>query len=426
MDRHSLIKKIIDFIIFQIKAIRRDGFLQKARQFWKITFTALWTFVRIVPIICKAIPLILAVRVLRPLITIRFGSIDSSRLGHFAFHTEIYLCNRDAGLDNNQTYDIFYYDRSVCNQQLKIMWDRLLHINSLSKYLQLVNRCLPGHEPHEINLTTARDVLGLFERIPAHLNFTAEEEEQGQKALREMGIPEGAPFICFHNRDSVYLSTVSPHIEWNYHDYRDSSIYNFIPAMEELTSRGYYAIRMGAFVKEEIASTNPMLIDYSTKYRNDFMDIFLTAKCYFYIGDPCGLHTLPTIFRRPFATTNSIQFEHLISWFPNKLLILKKLFLRKENRLMTFREIIESNVGKFDNTLQFEEAGIEIISNTPEEITDLAIEMDERLKGTWQASEEDEWLQKRFWSFFNNSELHGKIVSRAGAEFLRQNRALLD
>ena len=52
--------------------------------------------------------------------------------------------------------------------------------------------------------------------------------------------------------------------------------------------------------------------------------------------------------------------------------------------------------------------------------------MDERIKGTWQSTEEEEELQQRFWSLFKPSELNRVFLSRIGAEFLRQNRELLD
>jgi hypothetical protein len=52
--------------------------------------------------------------------------------------------------------------------------------------------------------------------------------------------------------------------------------------------------------------------------------------------------------------------------------------------------------------------------------------MDSRLNGTWVNSPEDDELQKRFWSLFRSSQYHGTIVSRIGADFLRENRALLE
>ena len=70
--------------------------------------------------------------------------------------------------------------------------------------------------------------------------------------------------------------------------------------------------------------------------------------------------------------------------------------------------------------------GIEVIENTPEEILAVAVEMDERLKGIWRTTEEDEELQRRFWSLSKPSELNRVFVARIGAEFLRQNRELLE
>ena len=92
---------------------------------------------------------------------------------------------------------------------------------------------------------------------------------------------------------------------------------------------------------------------------------------------------------------------------------------------MTVGEIINSGVGRFLYTEKYENMGIELIENTPEEILDVVDEMDQRLKGTWQMAEEDEELQMRFWSYFKSSDLHGVICSRIGAKFLRQNKELL-
>ncbi len=83
-------------------------------------------------------------------------------------------------------------------------------------------------------------------------------------------------------------------------------------------------------------------------------------------------------------------------------------------------------VGRFINAGEYEQAGIEVVDNTQEEIAAVAVEMDERLNGTWLTTEEDEELQSRFWSLFKHSELHGVLLSRIGAEFLRQNRDLLE
>ena len=68
--------------------------------------------------------------------------------------------------------------------------------------------------------------------------------------------------------------------------------------------------------------------------------------------------------------------------------------------------------------------------NSPEEIRDLVVEMDERLNGCWIEKKEDSLLQKRFWSIFEDGikslnlkkPVHGKIKARFGAKFLRENQ----
>ena len=93
---------------------------------------------------------------------------------------------------------------------------------------------------------------------------------------------------------------------------------------------------------------------------------------------------------------------------------------------MTILEIIESGAGRFLRTEEYEKAGIELLENTPQEILDACIEMDERLKGTWNTTEEDDVLQKAFWDNFKSSDLNVVMQSRIGAKFLKQNRDLLE
>ena len=248
----------------------------------------------------------------------------------------------------------------------------------------------------------------------------------GSGALRDLGIRDGADFICFHARDGTYLRTIFAGRDWGYHDYRDSSIDNCVPAAEELTRRGNFAIRMGAVVDKELETSNPMIIDYSTRSRSDFLDIYLSAKCRFFICANDGLTFLPMIFRRPTIVTNMVPLEYLPAWAANNLIIVKKLWLRRERRFMTFREILDSGAARFLFSEQYDQLGIDPLENTPEEITDVALEMDERLNGTWHTTEEDQELQRRFWALIEGSEVHGTILSHIGAEFLRQNRELLD
>ena len=92
---------------------------------------------------------------------------------------------------------------------------------------------------------------------------------------------------------------------------------------------------------------------------------------------------------------------------------------------MTFNEIIHSEIGQFQSKELYENFGIDVIENTSDEINALALEMDDRLNGTWVTTVEDEILQDKFRCLFEPNDLHQVFLSRMGAEFLKQNKDLL-
>jgi len=310
------------------------------------------------------------------------------------------------------------------------MWQRTIHIYQSTSWLDRLNRWVPGGKSHTIPIGQQpfqnRDIGGLLAQVGPHLSFTQKEENFGQDSLKDIGIPPGSDFICFIARDSAYLDEVFPQIEWGYHDYRDSNIQNYVLAADKLTHRGYYALRMGAAVTENLNTSNPWVIDYATRFRTDFLDIYLGSQCRFLISDDCGYANVAQIFRRPIVWTNRSAIELVHTWLPNQIFIPKRLWLEKDERYLTFPEILGSGIGRIQNSHKFDELGIKLIENTPEEISAVALEMEDRLNGTWEGTEEDEYLQAEFWDLYPSSEQHGRIVSRIGADFLRRNRELLD
>ena len=158
----------------------------------------------------------------------------------------------------------------------------------------------------------------------------------------------------------------------------------------------------------------------------DFLDIFLSAKCRFFISSGTGIDAVPMVFRRPVLYVNFLPMERMHTWGPDDILVPKKLWLRKEQRFMTFREIIESGAGKFLHGEFYEEHGIDGVENSSDEIKNAAVEMDDRLAGTWQTSEKDKELQQKFWSLFQKGDLHGDIVAKVSTHFLRDHLDLLE
>jgi putative glycosyltransferase (TIGR04372 family) len=111
------------------------------------------------------------------------------------------------------------------------------------------------------------------------------------------------------------------------------------------------------------------------------------------------------------------------------LIILKYHWHREKQRFLSLHEIFEIGITNPSRSSEFEKAGVELICNTPQEISDLAIELDERLKGQWQSQPGDEELQQRFWDIIRKHAPSDRQISRhvlIGASFLRNNTYLLD
>lgn len=383
---------------------------------------------KILPFLPCVLLVVLLVRVLRPVVAIRFGSLPSSLIGHFAANPEVYLCERDAGLHGNRVIDIFFHPADVSNLQLKKMWDRKLNVSQLARLPDSVSRKLPGGQSHIIpwRYRQDRDVFGLLARTNPHINFTDEEETLGRAGLRELGVPEDSSFVCFHVRDSAYRAIKFPGRDDYHHQYRNASVLNYLPAAEELANRSYYSLRMGALVENPLPATHSNIIDYASNGRADFLDIYLTARCRFFLGCHGGIDAVAAIFRKPIVYANQVPLIQFPTWGKDDLVVPKLLWLRKDKRYLTFQEILSSEIGHFLNTEQYDHLGIDVVENTPEEITAAVIEMDDRLKGTWEPADEDEDLQRRFLSLYQPDDENRTFLSRVGADFLRQHKDLLE
>ena len=53
-----------------------------------------------IPIYLLSIPLIIILRLIKPWYLIRWEELISSRIAHFAVNTELYCCERDAGINS--------------------------------------------------------------------------------------------------------------------------------------------------------------------------------------------------------------------------------------------------------------------------------------------------------------------------------------
>ncbi len=388
------------------------------------------------------LPIALPLLVARYIFKIKFFRIHGSRFGHLAINNETFLRKRQLGIihENGVKY-VGIAPSSVCNQTLLDMYKRHLTIIQFPQP-QLIRTMTKIMAEKSIlsrwDLFVVLDYdLAYFPRFNEAkplLSFTAAEESSGKGLLKRMNIDDGEWFVCFHVRDSAYVNSLLKRGDARY-AYRNSNVKNIFPALEYVTTAGGYALRMGAKVNEKLPfSNNPGIIDYSTQYRTELGDIYLPARCRFFIGTGSGVASIAEIFNVPEVRINFIPLNPFIPGyklhhFPpgkNDLFIPKKIWSKEKNRYLTFKEEMEFDKGFSFDAEDYEKAGLVPVENTPEEILAVTMEMNQRLEGTWKTTKEDEELQERFRALFryNNQSYH--FSASIGAKFLRENKDLLD
>lgn len=385
--------------------------------------------------------IVIIIRLIKPIVLIRYGNLFSNRIGHFAGNTELYLCEKDAKINIPQKFilDLFYVEKPISNYQLLKMWNR--HLIILPSWLicrvKIINELIPGWKIHEVghNANMDRDIHNLLDKYPPHLKFTSEEEIKGQEQLKNIGLSYNEKFVCLFVRDNAYLNSYQPEHDWSVHDYRDANIQNYILAIQELINRGYFVIRMGAKVKEPVNFKNPKFIDYAYNgMRTDFLDIYLGAKCEFCISSSSGWDAVPGfLFRKPVLITNLVPVGYLQTFSNKYIVMIKGHYNIDEDRYLKFSEIFEKGLGYNLEGSVYSLKKVKLIENSPDEIREAVIETEERLIGNSKKDFEDEELQIQFWklfpknekSIYNGAPLHGEIRSHFSSSFLRKHKTWL-
>ena len=146
---------------------------------------------------------------------------------------------------------------------------------------------------------------------------------------------------------------------------------------------------------------------------------------------------LPWAFRTPVALVNLMPFGVIgEAGTPGSIFIPKKYYSAEKGRLLTFCEVLsDRRLAYFSYKMDpefYDSLGLEIQENTPEEVSGLATEVDDRLKGTFAPTQEDEELQHRFLNLITS---HTDSLSppfenyqriKIGSHFLRTHPELLE
>jgi|APSaa5957512576_1039674.scaffolds.fasta_scaffold18395_1 putative glycosyltransferase (TIGR04372 family) len=380
-----------------------------------------------------AIPVVMVIRIIRPIILIKVGTFLHTRIGHFAADVGQEWAKYNSKEENY--IQLYWLDKRSCNNQWNKMARRNLPIFQWVKYVDLWNNFLFWGEVHSNTFDASngsRDLKGVLERSQVKmLTFTTEEDESAKRWLSNQGWKDGDKFVCLLVRDAEYLNTEDTLSEYNfdYHSYRNSDISSYLPAMEWLADQGIWVLRMGKRMEKNLHSSSPRIIDYAfLDSKSDFLDIWLFANCNLCITTLSGPDMVSDVYRRPLLAINYLPIIDMYSW-SNSINYPKHLVWNNSNVSLKLAEIIDH---QYTNSEDYETAGIKVVSLTSSEIMNVVQECWKKLEGGWEEDDEESQRQTKFWEIINRAEgysrNHGYIHPSAqiSSILLKNNPHFLD
>ncbi|MBN1817471.1 MAG: TIGR04372 family glycosyltransferase [Sedimentisphaerales bacterium] len=210
-----------------------------------------------------------------------------------------------------------------------------------------------------------------------YYSLNEKDREKAIQVRKRFHIPLEAEIVVVHNREPGWRP------ELKYHSYRDADINNYVPAMQYLSERGYYIVRIGDKSHRPLPNISHRVIDLPVhpQYSPD-ADLYLTAQSKFFISAPSGPLSLAVGFGIPVLWVNMPVLAGVWS-NPGDVFVPKRYYSRHLSRYLSYSEIVTSDLLHYFRTEEYEKFGVELQENTAEELLRAVREMDARLRGDY-------------------------------------------
>ena len=195
---------------------------------------------------------------------------------------------------------------------------------------------------------------------PFLLQLTADDMVRGCDALKQAGMPPGSWFAVLHVRESN---------NWDHATGRNVALSDYFPAIAAIVERGGWVVRVGNPSMTPLPRL-PHVLDYAhLPGRSDWMDTFLLGAAKFALCTQSGPAEVTASFGVPTLLTNwQFGFRH---GYRTDVSIFKRY--RVNGRVMPMEQALAQRFAFIETPGMFV-PGVEVLSNTPEEIKELVEE----------------------------------------------------
>ncbi len=340
-------------------------------------------------------------------IKVKENILNGSSKKIVAFHVENEIAN-DHIIKYFDEYLIFVRNRIIGFLLLPFTWIFFLNLDG-----------------HKVSATTSTSqysqIINLWENRKPLFIIKNKDIEVGHKFLEKIGFKKDDWFVCIHARDSKYSLEKSNNDFGQ--EFRNVSIESYVPAIEYIIQKGGKCIKMGHESSSKLKEIDG-LFDYSSfDGKNDQLDVFLFSQCSFSLCCDSGVIELSNLFGTPAAITNLAPFSNSLHGISQNICI-PKLYL-KDNKLLPFKTIMESDMSNFRYNSQFKSSKIDLQDNSEDEILELTKEMYLYVNGSLTMSSNEEKLYADFKNLFKEGHYMFGGKAQISKYFLKKYQDLI-
>lgn len=201
----------------------------------------------------------------------------------------------------------------------------------------------------------------------------------GRARLARIGLPADAWFVVMHVRDPSFHGGSEGRRRLDLAA-RDADVATYLAAVERVIARGGRVVRVGS-PDAPVLPSMPGLIDYArSEVRSAELDLVLIAAARCMIGTLSGPAHVASAFGTP--TVHSNGFASTLHATARDIWVPKLYRERGSGRLLSLAEMISAPFRGELRGSGFDDYGIDLVPNTPEDIEAATEEMLDRLEGS--------------------------------------------
>jgi len=364
-------------------------------------------------------------KILALFINFKFCHIHTTRIGHQIFNFDfallsvskntLLLCSHDKKVANNFILNFFKEQQQIFFLGIfKYFYFAIHHINPNSDLIVSWKQYQPD--------------FSFYLKLKSKIKTPVYSIKEIKEILSKYKIKKD--FVGLYARNNLYVEKYTPK-DKNFHDFRNSDFTDYNLVIEYLNNKNNSIIKLGEdFQNEDLKLLGTKIFTSKDFKSNEEIDYFINTHSRYNVVSVSGIAGMSAMIRKKIVYVNFMPFNlDQLSWSsPGSLILPKKFFNIHEERLLTFQESTKIKYSVHQRIDPYKKNNLSVINNSPTEILDTIIEMEEKLLDN--ISDDSIRLNDLFWKSItdNNHEkinyLKNELKLSISTSFLKNNQNL--